>query len=417
MASRPSDTQSKLNHLLNTDFCPQLNQYVYWLKQPIGWFVIAMIASVLVGAFASPIGWTIALGLGVLIVLGLAFPWLAIRTTQIELLPVIDEVHEREEVEFEVRVRNRLPLPILGLTIRGYLVNLAEADSEETLPEIGLSRVPSLSVAKFRLQGRPEYRGSYPITNPVMGCAFPFGIWTARKEVQAVSPLLVRPLVIPCGGQFDFLGQKMSDVGQGSRASEVGEFLGVREFRAGDSLKSIHWSHTARLDSLVVCERGGPQHQQVVLAIDTNSSRGTPSEAQENLAWRVRVVASIAALLHGQHIPFSLTIDSESMRLPAGQQALRLAWEKLAAIPLAGNGRDVPQPLPLQQSCIQVSAQEEGEVGVSLASHLIRVTMDRPAQDFRNHHAGGTQIIDLDQDIGFQLSHFIAEVGSVPSFS
>jgi hypothetical protein len=35
----------------NHDFCPNLNVYVYWLKQPIGWVVAATFFSLLIGLF------------------------------------------------------------------------------------------------------------------------------------------------------------------------------------------------------------------------------------------------------------------------------------------------------------------------------------------------------------------------------
>ncbi len=63
-----------LSNLANRDFCPWANKYVYWLKEPVGWFVVATLVSVLVGAFLSPLGWTVAVGLITILVLGLGFP-------------------------------------------------------------------------------------------------------------------------------------------------------------------------------------------------------------------------------------------------------------------------------------------------------------------------------------------------------
>ena len=71
---------SRINSVANHDFCPWANRYVYWLKEPVGWFLIATLASLLVGAFLSPIGWSVAAGLAAILALGLGFPWLAVRT-------------------------------------------------------------------------------------------------------------------------------------------------------------------------------------------------------------------------------------------------------------------------------------------------------------------------------------------------
>ena len=106
--------------LSNRDFCPWANRYVYWLKEPVGWFALALVASLLVGAFLSPLGWSVAAGLATVIVLGLSFPWLATRCVRCKLRPVDFELRERQDTFLSFSVTNYLPLPITGLRIEGY---------------------------------------------------------------------------------------------------------------------------------------------------------------------------------------------------------------------------------------------------------------------------------------------------------
>ena len=49
-----------LTELLNTDFCPWANRYVYWLKKPLGILIVAAAASLLCGIFVAPQGYVIA---------------------------------------------------------------------------------------------------------------------------------------------------------------------------------------------------------------------------------------------------------------------------------------------------------------------------------------------------------------------
>ena len=49
-----------LSELLDKDFFPWANQYVYWLKKPLGLLVVAAFASFLCGLFVSPQGLVIA---------------------------------------------------------------------------------------------------------------------------------------------------------------------------------------------------------------------------------------------------------------------------------------------------------------------------------------------------------------------
>ncbi len=47
-------TVQRLQAIINRDFCPWVNPYITWLRQPIGWFAIAALAAGLVhGASAA----------------------------------------------------------------------------------------------------------------------------------------------------------------------------------------------------------------------------------------------------------------------------------------------------------------------------------------------------------------------------
>ena len=45
----------KVNSALSADFCPGANRYVYWLKSPLWFLVIAMAGSILCGFFLNPL--------------------------------------------------------------------------------------------------------------------------------------------------------------------------------------------------------------------------------------------------------------------------------------------------------------------------------------------------------------------------
>src|SRR6056297_1563667 len=107
--------------LLTTDFCPWANRFVYWLKEPIGWFVLATAISVTIGLYLSPIGWTLAASLSAIMVVGMVWPLVAVHVTTCQLRPEVDGVHEGESCRMIVSVRNRIPLPVWGLAVEGYL--------------------------------------------------------------------------------------------------------------------------------------------------------------------------------------------------------------------------------------------------------------------------------------------------------
>lgn len=331
---------SGLVGLLNADFCPSANRYVYWLKEPVGWFVIGLVASGLVGAFLSPTGWAIAAGILAVLILGLGFPWIATRCIGFEISCDDTAIHESETAHLTLRVTNRLPIPVMGLIIEDYFgtrlsaTNNLQTSGSTQQEHCGLARVPAFAKASYKLPITPEYRGLYPAKPPVMACAFPFGIYTARAVVAKVCPVTVRPLLIPLASELEPSGSQLAESGSGNRPMEHGEFVGVRGFRRGDSLRSIHWAQSARLDEIIVCERGGPQESPLRIELSTAPSTGLDWEIRENLAWRVRIAASLINLFASRHTPFELFIDAIQQGLPDGNKGCLSAWDLLTAIPL-----------------------------------------------------------------------------------
>lgn len=409
-----SQIAERINAVGNRDFCPWANRYVYWLKEPVGWFVVALLASLLVGAYLSPLGWSVAAGLATLIALGLGFPWLATRCVRCQLRPVDWELKERQESYLSFSVANFLPLPITGLRVEGYFSKPVEdEDGVKQSTDCALSLVPAFSHATYRLPLRPEYRGRYPVGKPQISCSFPFGIWTARRVVEDVSPILVQPLNIPILSDVERIGSKWADHGQGNRPSPHGDFQGVREFRDGDSLKSIHWAQSARNDRLVVCERGGPQQQTVEVQLSTARCQGSASCARENLAWRVRVAASVSELLCARHIPFRLWIDEQLIRLPPGPDGARRAREFLAEVPLDGYDATSLSNAWKEPNTPTIRIHARDEQALPLAEQYIKLELINPGIGVRGQKilngAHNPGLINLDHDIAAQLDQLLSE--------
>ncbi len=396
-----------IKRLFEYDFFPKVNPYFYWLKQPVGWFVVAFFSSILVGAFFSPIGWPLAAGLLAILGIGLGFPWIAIRAASCRLYPLEAEVHERQNSVIVFEVRNRLPISLMGLMVEGYWT-MPEGSADTVRPDIGLSSVPMLSIASYRLPISPDYRGIYPVRPPQLACSFPFGIWTARRPIAEVVSVTVRPLVIDLSATLELAGKRIADLGSGNRISSNGEFMGVRTFRRGDSLKSIHWVQSARIDSLVVCERGGPQQNEFVIRLRTNRCTGDRSHSRENLAWRVRIAATIADLCTARHIPFQLNIDGQAIALPSGSAGLNAALNKLATIPLDSSSKDAPMSAPSpHESCLEISVHDDGDK-LARPEHL-RLLMHRPSIGFRSQQEAIAKTIDLTDDISAQVNNWLRE--------
>lgn len=403
----------RLKYLLTTDFCPSFNRYVYWLKEPVGWFVAGAFFSTLVGIYLSPIGWTVAGSLVALIAVGLAFPWLAVRWTHCSLAPVTPAVHEGENCELELTVRNRLPVPVWGLMVERYS-SLPDGEAGESgRADLALASVPPWSLSRYRLPFHPEYRGMWPLVTPQICCAFPFGIWTARRPLTAIERLQVWPMQIRVGSELEPHGRRRSMFGDGQRTGDAGEYLGVREYRQGDSMRNIRWSLSASLDRWIVSERSAPEMPAIKVSLFTGSC-GSPTRAERrsNLAWRVRIAGCLAAMLHARQQPPLLVLDGVPHRIGPGPAGHRRLMELLTAIPL-----DPPAENLVDQTLEQMSTQDpwihvtvaDTSSGLEDPSSRVRVSVRFPGRDHRSAERQVDHELDLDRDLIAQLDSLIQE--------
>ncbi len=216
-------------------------------------------------------------------------------------------------------------------------------------------------------------------------------------------------------GLLDIGGANAADEGVGERVGSSGEFLGVRAFRRGDSLRSIHWVQTARLDSLVVCDRSGPQRQTVSLEIDTRPmdrhfATDNRLAARNHLAWRVRIVASLAELLSARHIPFQLVIDDQVHALSSGQRGLQQALDLLANVPL--DSVDPPDAMskPIQRKvATRICISPASHAGPYASSSRVAITVHQPSSSPRSHHREHSTDLLLNDELTSQLNHFLSE--------
>jgi uncharacterized protein (DUF58 family) len=386
-----------LARLLTTDFCPWANRFVYWLKEPVGWFVLAIGVSVMVGTSVSPVGWTLAAALSGLMVVGMVWPLVAVYATRCELRPEVDAVHEGEVCHMVLSVRNRIPLPVWGLAVEGYLDGDAETDQPS--PTVGLGSAPPLCVAEYRVAVRPSLRGRYPLRTPAVACAFPFGIWTARRRLQQVQPLTVWPKVYRISGECPLLGRTQSDRGNGRRGGRQEDFTGLRDYRRGDLAKHVNWIASARTDSLVVTERSGPQSPTLQVIVEV-----TGTTSRQRLADRIRVAASLLVHLHQASIPMRVAVGPRVLLPVAGNRGRRQILDALAEVPLDGLKDDQPITPSRGAVAITISSDDPGDT-------LVRLINPRSGRRLLS----GDQWIRVESGHGLdeQLQRFWAEASDV----
>ena len=335
----PKESSNVVASVLTTDFCPWANRFVYWLKEPVGWFVLATAVSVLIGMYFAPIGWTMAAALVGVIAVGMVWPWVAVRAVACSLSAETERVHEGDDCHLKFSVRNRIPLPIWGLAVEGFLDRTIEDDVDsfadddsKGVPTVALAYVRAVSESVFRFSICPQLRGRYPDQTPTLTCSFPFGIWTARKPLVGVKQLTVWPKVFPIQGQTAMVGQRRAEQGEGNRRGRNGDFVGIRDYRHGDNFKQVNWVATARCDSLIVTQRSGPQCPSMDVIVDTSGGL-----SRDAIADRVRVAASILASLQQSNIPLRVRIGEQSIVPRKGWDGFAQLMDALTDVPIDGD--------------------------------------------------------------------------------
>jgi uncharacterized protein (DUF58 family) len=294
----------------NHDFCPGVNQYVYWLKRPIGWLLTAALASVLVGISIGPQGWVILSVVSAVILLGVAWPAIQMWGCAARLLVEAPRGMEGQGLRVTLQITNRLPFPLWGLMISQRFLSEPGTPSADDEPMAALARVPGWSITEFHWEHCPQHRGRFPHSGALLATGFPFGVWQSSRWIEVAKTCLIWPSVPQLVDSFAI--QHLRAVGEQayeSRVGEEGDFLGLRSYRDGDSLKKIHWPQSARSGTLVVRESEKAVRQQLTVLVDVsdlfnqlrNAGVGTTTAAVHEMAEkRLRVaLATTEALWSG----------------------------------------------------------------------------------------------------------------------
>lgn len=271
-----------LQGMMNADFCPWANKYVYWLKKPIGWVFFALLASVLLGIYVSTQAFLVSAAISAIGIIGILWPWIAMQGVQGTLSWSRGRCEEGESIDTILTLINRWPWPAFGLFI--------EADhaiaSQTSAPDepICLSSVPALAESQFEWECTPGDRGLYPKRKVRLATAFPFGVWTCYRELAVQSPLVVWPRTAKLKDVPDVTGAPSAGIGTPSdQIGDEGDWMGVRPYRPGDSLRQVHWAQTARRENLVVFERQTRARPELLLWFDFECCEGCSEEEVNEL--------------------------------------------------------------------------------------------------------------------------------------
>ena len=165
------------------------------------------------------------------------------------------------------------------------------------------------------IPGEPS-RGELPLPAPVRGCfpelslrvssTFPLGFATARQDFTIAQPWCVYPK--PAGDLPLPVDPRLAPASPAGAQPEGDDFAGVRDWRAGESMRHIDWKAAARSDRLMVKQWSGGMAGRFLFDWDALPGLETEARLSQLARWVVlaaRMEAAWELRLPG-HLPIPL---------------------------------------------------------------------------------------------------------------
>ena len=245
----------------------------------IGWFYIAD-----------------ALIWGILLV-NIPLPWLNLRGLSVRRLPPVHisqgspgqkGIFEEDVVTLALEVRNASFLPGFLITLQEYC-HMADVDDRQgdfVMAAVGpkSSIMATRDISCYR-------RGAYTLSPVQVETAAPFGLFRARRTIEAPLEVTVYPQILPLN-TITMKGVLPDQPLESTMPKPSGEVRGSREYQPGDQPSSIHWKNSARRGRLMVKEFDEAPQGAVRLAFNPGCLFGDGRNT--TLEYSIKIAASLA---------------------------------------------------------------------------------------------------------------------------
>ncbi|MBC02061.1 MAG: hypothetical protein CMJ34_01980 [Phycisphaerae bacterium] len=248
----------------------------------------------------------------------------------------------------------------------------------------------------------PNRRGRMRMDRFAASTSFPFGLLGKRVIVSQPLETLVHPRTIPLSTEA--IDRLFTGGGDGDRsgrsAGSVGEYAGLREYRSGDSIRSIAWkrSHSATVPIVIQRATPSPRRMQIMLDLrratgELRLPEGIDGRAREEDA--ITLAASIAetVILAGGEVGLQVAgSDIPDVRAQSGRRHLDRLLTTLAGIELDAPRSSDQVSIPALRSGVLVVVhvdRVDPSLGHDSAVHLMPASIETLRMD-RDDRRGET---------------------------
>jgi uncharacterized protein (DUF58 family) len=307
-----------------------------------GWYYLAVLAFVLAGAILRQIN--LLMLLYGLLAGPLLLSWWLVRATLKRLKVrrrLAAPVSAGEVLIVSLEVANgRSRLGSWAIVVEDRIAR-AGAMTEAPLAASALfSYVPAGTTRHANYRVRLVRRGRYRFGPMRVMTRFPLGLLRRWMTLDDPQELLIYPRLGRLTRQWQRLEQSPA-LGSGrvrrQQRTAVGDFYGLREWRADDSRRFIHWRTSARRQTLIVRQYEQQQHQDLALVLDLSQCRPEESESKaEDVELAVSFAATICAdLCRSGGRAVRMAIAAAEPAVVQGAASTTLLPDLLAALAVA----------------------------------------------------------------------------------
>lgn len=268
--------------------------------------------------------------------------------------------------------------------------------SSSVTPRVFFARVPGMTRARLRWQGPSPSRGKYRFRMLDLVTRSPFGLIERRVTTLEPAQLTVYPRIGQLSRRWQFLQRQASETHRGlrhDRSAQQQEYHGLRDYRAGDSPRWIHWRTSARLGQPMVKEFEQQNEQDLAILLDPwlPRTKVTP-EQRDSLERMIQFAATICLETcrhQGRRLLLGWTGPTPGVRQgPASVKLLHELLEQLAVMRPSSEGTlstlfDALPPATLREAVLVVVSNrpvnliEEAERSARLSGAAARGLMNR----------------------------------------
>lgn len=166
---------------------------------------------------------------------------------------------------------------------------------------------------------RPLRRGRFMLRPPTIRVGDPFGLWEDIRTLDVRTTVLVVPTLVDLAGMPPSSGNRSAAADRAAAGVSSGDpDVGIREYRSGDDIRTVHWRASARHDELMVRLNEPVSHGGAVIMLDHRASAHVGAGATASLETAVSLAASISVHLLAAEHQIRLTTHSGTV-LAAGR--------------------------------------------------------------------------------------------------